>query len=324
LPLRATIGSENIQANEFTTETWNLFKKSHQKLNLQMPCCSTLAIPKTSKLGSFFFAHKQRGTCESKPESAEHLFLKSIIAKSAIESGWEVTTEHRGETKSGEKWVADVYCKKGKAQVALEVQLASTTYNELANRTEKYKQSNVRVAWFADELKFKEWKSQSTNILPIFGLSRFSAGELPFIPHFKLPIQMFVKSLLNKQIQWVTEPWEYQLFYFDDICWRCLKPVKQIYGCEIDVYYESAKTVPNASTVLFDFKNIIRNEELKLLGLNTIGEHTKIKGNAPGFPYCNECLHCQAPQSNYYLMSHLKNNDRNIGATTYISTRELY
>lgn len=56
--------------------------------------------------------------------SAEHIYLKSIIAKAAINAGWSVITEFRGQSKEGERWIADVYCEKGKARVALEVQLS--------------------------------------------------------------------------------------------------------------------------------------------------------------------------------------------------------
>ena len=322
LPLRATIDGNDIHAFEFTNEKWDSFKASYKKLNPLMPCCGILAIPKTSKLGNFFFAHKKTGVCHTEPESAEHIFLKSVIAKVAIEAGWAVTTEFRGISISGDEWVADILCRKGKAVVALEVQLSAITYKDLTARTERYKLSNVRAAWFVDELKFKDWKSKSHKNLPIFGISRFKAGESPIVQHFDQPIEIFVKLLLDKKIQWVEELWEYGILYIEDICWKCNKPIKQVYGSFIDVYGESAKTVPNASTILSELSEFITNEELKSLGLNIIGKHEKLKGNAPGFPYCNVCIHCGAPQNNYSLMSHLQKQDRISEHMIFTSPRE--
>ena len=322
MPLRATLDGNDIHSYEYKNESWDSFKASYKKFNLLMTCCATPAIPKTSRLGTFFFAHKQKGECRSEPESAEHLFLKSLIANAATEAGWIVKTESRGISAAGEEWVADVLCKKGKSQVALEVQLSAIPYSEIAARTEKYRRSNVRVAWFADELKFKDWHARSKKIIPIFGLSRFSAGKSPTVKLFDLSIEMFVKSLLTKKIQWVDEPWHYEILYIEDTCWKCHTSVKQLYGSVIDVYEELAKTVPNASTVLSQLSSFVTNEELKNLGLNTIGKHEKLKGNAPGFPYCNTCVHCGAPQNNHYLMSHLELQDRPFGSTTFVSPRE--
>lgn len=46
------------------------------------------------------------------------------------------------------------------------------------------------------------------------------------------------------------------------------------------------------------------------LGLNYIGRHDNLKGNAPGYPYCNVCIQCGAPQNNYNLLNKLKNKFR--------------
>lgn len=287
-----------------------------------MPCCSSHAIPKTSKLGTFFFSHKQKSKCNSAPESSEHIYLKTLVAKAAIEAGWSACTEYRGVSLAEESWVADVLCKKGNATVAFEIQLSAVPYSDIAERTERYKRSKVRVAWLVDSTKFKDWKIYSTKSHPIFGVSRLSAGESPTVRHFDRSVNEFVKALLGKEIQWVTEPWQYYIFYIEDVCWKCSKPVKQVYGSAIDVYGESAKTVPNTSTVLSKFCDFISNDELCSLGLNTIGKHEKLKGNAPGFPYCNVCIHCGAPQNNHYLINHLQKQDREFGEAKFTSPRK--
>ena len=63
-----------------------------------MPCCGNRAFPKTSKLGTFFFAHMRRGECAFASESAEPIYLKSQIARAAQASGWSVVAEAQEET----------------------------------------------------------------------------------------------------------------------------------------------------------------------------------------------------------------------------------
>lgn len=305
MPLRALSNSGNLKAFEYEESSWQTLKATYQNLSLHLPCCNASAVPKTSKLGNFFFAHKNRNECSTEPESAEHIYLKSIIAKAAANSGWSVVTEFAGESKDGEKWIADVYCEKGKARIALEVQLSYITYEALKTRTEKYNNSNVRVAWFLSK-KFSRNYAQSSKAMPIFKLNEFIPGVIPLIEEFELSVSEFVDALLSKKISWKEVPSEYQILYIEDKCWSCKNNVKQVYGFSIDVYGESAQTVPNASTVLLEISDIITNEELKALGLNYISHFEKLKGNAPGFPYCNVCIYCNVPQNNYYLMERKK------------------
>jgi len=319
LPLRALSFSENINAFELNDSDWDILKKTYKNLELKLPCCHAEAIPKTSKLGNFFFAHKTRDVCTTAPESAEHIFLKSIIAKAAANAGWTVTTEFPGQSDDGEQWIADVYCEKGKAKVAIEVQLSYITYETLKFRTEKYQKSNVRPAWFLLNTKFANYYSEQSKSVPFFKLNKFIPGEIPFVEDFGIPVNVFVDNLLNKKVQWVKTPWDYEFLYVEDTCWRCKKDVKQVYGYSIDVYYEVAKTVPNASTVLFGILDIISNDELKGLGLNYIGQFEHLKGNAPGFPYCNVCIHCDAPQNNHYLMERRKMQDHKLGNEKFVS-----
>lgn len=322
MPLRALNNLESFNAFEYDESSWQTLKTTYKNLNLRLPCCNVPAIPKTSKLGNFFFAHKSRDECKTEPESAEHIYLKSIIAKAAINAGWSVITEFPGQSNEGERWIADVYCEKGKARVALEVQLSYITYEDLKLRTERYINSGVRVAWFLLNKKFRNSYRGTSKKVPLFKVNEFNHGEIPLIENFDLPVNEFVNALLNKKVQWKEIPWEYEILFIEDNCWRCKKSVKQVYGFSIDVYGEEAKTVPNASTVLLELLDIITNEELKALGLNYIGHFDKLKGNAPGFPYCNVCIHCDAPQNNHYLMERSKLRSHNAGFETFVSYRE--
>ena len=81
MPLRAITNKETIHAYNLSPKEWIQLKEERKKLKLTMPCCDNKAIPKTSNLGTQFFAHSRRGGCTSKPESKEHLLAKTIIAK---------------------------------------------------------------------------------------------------------------------------------------------------------------------------------------------------------------------------------------------------
>lgn len=112
-----------------------------------MACCGQNGISKTSKLNNFYFAHKSRSDSLYAKESAEHLYLKFLIAKIAHESGWDVTTEKQGTTQNGEAWIADVFCTENKARLAFDIQLSQQTDSELEARPSKYTASGIRTLW---------------------------------------------------------------------------------------------------------------------------------------------------------------------------------
>ena len=148
MPLRAVIDTGHIHAFDFDASRWAELKKTYRSVGLRIPCCGSSAVPKTSFLGNNFFAHSRKGECTTAPESAEHLYCKRLIAQAAQSAGWTVTTERPGASPTGEEWVADVFCEKGKAQIAFEVQMSPQTHEETIRRQLRYKASKVRGAWF--------------------------------------------------------------------------------------------------------------------------------------------------------------------------------
>ncbi|MGO4155991.1 competence protein CoiA family protein [Cupriavidus sp. YAF13] len=294
---------------------------------VKMPCCGRAAVPKTSKLGNFFFAHAARGDCSSAPESQDHIFLKSLIARAAKRADWAVVTEWPGSTPSGERWVADVFCQKGAIKVAIEVQLSYQTAEELERRNLNYRESGVRAAWIVSGEKFKDGYLTTCEKIPLFRLKQFSDDGEPVVSEFDVLLSEFTVGILSKRLKWKKTPWEYDIHYFEDQCWKCKGKVKQVYGYAIDVYGDTIKTIPNASTVLEGMKKFITNEELRNLGLNTIERFDNFKGKTVKFPYCNACIHCGAPQYNYYLLSRLEEYQRTdsplIGNAVFVSDREF-
>lgn len=312
MPVRAIYGDENIFAFNFNAKSWDDLKATYKSKQLVMPCCKNQGIPKTSKLGNYFFAHGFRGECSSLPESLEHIYIKTLIAKAAIEAGWEVTTEFAGETPEGEKWIADVFCQKRKARLALEIQCSSQTEVQTRFRQIRYDKSGVRCCWFLSDKTFANFNLRPSREIPYFLFSSYKAESQTKIKGFDMDIKVFIKALLQAKIKWIEEEVIEicNLLYFTDRCWNkdCAKEMKQIYGYSIDIYRDVAKTVPNASTVLEHINTFITNDELKKLGLNTIKACENLKGNARQFPYCNTCLHCGLPQSNYHLMQKLNSD----------------
>ena len=72
-----------------TSVEWAELKASYRASGLVMSC-GQAGIPKTSSLGTQFFAHAPGSDCqahEGGPESPEHLATKAAVARAAREIG---------------------------------------------------------------------------------------------------------------------------------------------------------------------------------------------------------------------------------------------
>lgn len=150
MPLKCLHHGTAIFAFDFDAAAWAQLKEDNRKERfLTMPCCQGLAIPKVSKRGTQFFAHKQADECSiaSAPESAEHLSAKTLVCQAAREAGWTADTEVRGQTPNGEEWIADVLATKGNTKVAIEIQWSPQSTDETKRRQRRYAESGVRAIW---------------------------------------------------------------------------------------------------------------------------------------------------------------------------------
>jgi competence CoiA-like predicted nuclease len=270
-----------------------------------MPCCDSDAVPKTSPRGNHFFAHKNRGACTTAPESHEHIYLKTLVARAARTAGWQVTTEWPGETPEGARWVADVYCQKGRARIAVEIQLAYQVEEEFQRRQRAYAESGVRSAWLLSAERFKGRQVPPSRDLPTFSVKSAKGSGEPEMQYFDATVSEFTVALLTKRVVWQQIEETYALLSIQDNCWKCNAEVKQLYGYSIEVHERVAMTVPHASTTLEALSEMVDNAQLNALGINSIGRVDRIRGKTTKFPFCNLCLHCGAPQSNYYLLERL-------------------
>lgn len=319
MPLRAILNGNPIHAFEYTQLAWDNLKQTYKDASLHMPCCATPAIPKTSHRGTKFFSHIVRGDCTSEAESPEHLYVKTVIAQAVMAAGWEVMCEERGSTPAGEEWIADVFCWKGNARIALEVQLSYQPVETLRARQQRYLDSGVRSAWFLSSQTHKPDYITPSKELPCFHLSNVVLEEQVMIPAFDVELKEFISGILAKKLTWeapspvktacIDVGESCDILVYLDTCHRCNKPVKQIYGWAVGVYGDHAKTVPNASTVLEQVLTMTSNMALRKAGANTIVRDTgQVKYDK--FAYANACIHCGIVQNNYYLLKRLRDNQQ--------------
>lgn len=238
MPLRALLNNSYIFSFNYDEEGWNELKKNP----LFMPCCHEKAIQKRSKLGTFFFSHYRKGICTSKPESEDHLFLKNLIAKVAVNEGWEVETEYRGETPDKEIWIADVLCKKGKAKLAFEIQCSPQSYEEFIRRQKNYASSGVRGAWFYKRNKRvaskfgSEIPNEHSTPVFLFELNQNEPNEF-VVPQFNETIESFIRGMLNGKLIWVPKKGDTltaNVIATYERCWKCKKETGILLGVEIE------------------------------------------------------------------------------------------
>ena len=150
MPLRCVDGSgASIEATaSMTVEEWTkLRRRSRTEHDLSMPCCAAAAIPKTSSRGTRFFAHKAGAHCSCKPETEVHRTMKASAVEVARQSGWEAQSEAGGATPEGDRWTADVLCRKGTETVAIEIQWSAQTNEETWRRQDRYARSRISGVW---------------------------------------------------------------------------------------------------------------------------------------------------------------------------------
>lgn len=319
MPIRAASDQGDVHAFMLDAEQWSTLKATYKGLNLRMPCCGVAAIPKTSQRGNYFFAHERRGECVTADESSEHLYCKSLIAKAALDAGWSVTTERHGVTPTGEQWIADVFCERGEAQIALEVQMSPQSDDETIRRQKRYQASGVRGAWFFGAKAHKGALTFGRET-PAFSLEPVVVGASPKVKSFNVSLPDFVVGMLQKRLAWTIPQYSrpHYVEFIEDICWSCKRPVRQIFdhvhgdhapdGEVLTMetvhegrWHEPAYTVAGLSNLIEKTHAVVTNEELIAQGLNPIGRRDAINGRPTRFPYCNLCRHCRAPQNNFHL-----------------------
>ncbi|EMI4429990.1 hypothetical protein V6478_003410 [Providencia rettgeri] len=204
MPIKALLNDDLIYSFMFSEHEWLQFKKDYKGQSLKMECCGHDAIPKTSQLNNYYFAHKQKSECQGAFESLEHVYLKYQVAKLAHEAGWDVQTEKIGHSPDDEKWIADVYCTKNKAKVAFEIQVSQQSFHEFKERQLKYSKSGVRCMWLY-LIKTRTYhfinNINSNYELPIFAIQANKKKDY-VLPEFDISLSEFITGVFNKDLEW--------------------------------------------------------------------------------------------------------------------------
>jgi hypothetical protein len=307
MPLRAVLDRNDIQAFDYDPDSWDALKRTYRHQELVTACCGRKAIPKSSTLGTQFFAHARRGDCTSAPETKEHLLAKSIIARAAKAAGWRVTTEAPGKSRDDDTWIADVLAERSNARIALEAQWSPQSHREYRYRQERYAASGVRAAWFVRRLPKDErgWgAAESTKELPIFELLSTADGRDFTVTPFHLSLRAFVTGMLRGDLHWGPQAgYQYDLrgVLADDDCWRCRRSTTILIGITVhhprcgEIGYVSASD----AGVLGRFMREVDPDVLKRLGLGVIKR--RYSRTAEDTYLSQGCAHCDALLGSFFI-----------------------
>ena len=106
-----------IEANACTDQEWTrLRERARKERQLRMPCCPARAVLKTSRLGTRFFAHKAKGTCTWKTETAAHLHLRRLRSTRPAKRDGRLRRRSRDAPLTAEKWTADMLAWEGRGE----------------------------------------------------------------------------------------------------------------------------------------------------------------------------------------------------------------
>ncbi|EOL9082080.1 competence protein CoiA [Escherichia coli] len=306
MPLKASLNSKEIHSFEFNFQKWEHLKQTYKSQSLLMLCCGQPGIPKTSKLNNYYFAHKSKGDCPYAKESAEHLYLKFLIAKLASDAGWSVTTEKQGMTPAGEQWIADVFCTRNNAKLVFEVQLSPQKDDEFKERQKRYIASGVRALWLRKLRKGSKERGGGiyhSYDLPVFGMRQNENGDL-YLPQFGVSVREFIAGIFARKLLWFPKVGDVLTAKIESRvtkCWRCKKRTGIIRG--ISVYSKSA-FVKFLSFRDSDVKELIvthvDNKKLWAAGIGTV----KARCNEDvGYYYLsNGCIHCDSLIGDFFLL----------------------
>lgn len=326
MPLRATQNNKSVFAFDYSKEEWGNVKMAKKGIWFVMPCCNTQAIPKTSQLGAQFFSHVQRGNCRAyENEPKESLFIKTLIYRAAKKTGWGTYLEEKLETPDGKGVRADVMVispDRSKSIVFL-VQMTRQPIKTYLARQRIYDDLGVDVVWIVDN-KFKDsLKLYSSSNIKVFYISPTSIGTCPRIEPFPLVtgryskrmfVDQFVNKLIDEDLIWCERDSTsgFYVYSVKGSCYRCGNDVNKV--CGLFPYYGENQRVgkgyialgskEESDKAMHHVLSEVGNNQLSQKGLNTISK-VRMKGHLDGGSYCSNCVHCGAPENNWFLT---KNN----------------
>ncbi|KQR15448.1 competence protein CoiA [Deinococcus sp. Leaf326] len=322
MPLRAQLDDQTVQAWQYDPPTWAHLKQTYRQHTLRTSCCDQPAIPKTSTLGTPFFAHARRGPCTTAPETQEHLLLKAQVALAAHDAGWTVTTEYPGHTPTGEPWVADVYAERqtptGTQRIAIEIQWSPQSLQETQHRQERYARSGIHALWLMRRLPTDTDDLPSDSQLPLFLLD--GTGPDFLVQPMEAPLSTFIQGALGGQLlYWPRQPGPARLGLstFTMPCWRCHRTISLIGQIHLQhpryphvtfwVPWATQSSVGDSDEGSAAFQALLvdrlDDQHRATLGLGTL----KIRSSRTlQDAYLSQgCPHCDALQGDHFVNQHL-------------------
>lgn len=150
MPLTALLATGDVlDATSCRDEDWERVHRARPRVDLTCRGCDGSMHAKRSRRSLRFFAHDQlREDCPSAGETAEHLWLKTTLAKLVRDAGWRSIIEATPSAEDTGGWRADVLAVGPSGErVALEAQLAPMTTAVGEERTAVYATDGIRALW---------------------------------------------------------------------------------------------------------------------------------------------------------------------------------
>jgi competence protein CoiA len=328
MPLSCQSGTDSILATAYDAAGWESLRALNaEEDRLRLRCCNSRVTLKTSKLGTRFFAHKQRSECTSAAETAEHLFVKACVAQAISGTDWSASTEVRGSAPDGSEWVADVMATRGSRRVAFEVQWSSQSQVETARRQARLSDSGIRGLWLCSKptniqvskavpslLVEVDLKALTASVVvplqaPSMGLKDHLARKDPLLWGQAIELGRFIRGCLSGAFVWapgLNQQVPLELVAAEQACWKCKKPTSIVTRLDFRI----DRLVPGAQPVSMDLEDFdspagmacltdaLRQVDLKQLGIGSLrSRFSRTRGSAY---LSNGCVHCEALQGAFY------------------------
>ncbi len=149
MPIRAVANETDYIAPLMSDAEWATMRRdvTAERLKLTMPCCGATAIPCTPRHSIRHFRHHRGAVaCDWKPETVQHIAIKSEIAIVCREIGRAVKPEF-----SGDGWRADVLTGRAgdatQPPIAFEIQWTRQSLEVTDQRQAKYLSADVKCFW---------------------------------------------------------------------------------------------------------------------------------------------------------------------------------
>jgi len=219
LPLKCLDSDKRpIYAFDYSPEKFDELRRAHRRDGLlHFACCDSKLGLRTSSKGLHHFYHLSPGSgCEYAKESEAHLQLKKAVMLAARAARWDAECEVVDDSGGG-RWRADVMARRGKARIAIEIQLSRLRWDEIHRRQERYHEDGIRGLWLlkqdnyavchevpAFQLRFDEDLSPEVRITPPNDSLNVTLREYG---GYWAPLDTFVAAALSKNLVWspVTE-----------------------------------------------------------------------------------------------------------------------